>query len=146
MFINTLRPIRIAQRGDTIVEVLISVAVASLMLAGAYAITNHNVITQQDTQEHNQAQQLVQSQIELLHSDKGSSVVPTPTPTCYKPTGVPATLATDCKVNASDVPSTVEPVYTLSISVPPMSSVYTISATWKSLQGGTASVIMEYAL
>ena len=57
-----------SQRGDTIVEVLISVAIASMMLASAYAITSRNMRTTRDTQEHSQALQIAQQQVERLRA------------------------------------------------------------------------------
>lgn len=57
-----------SERGDTIVEVLIAIAVASLILVTAYVATRHSLTSIQDTQEHSEALQLAQSQIELLRS------------------------------------------------------------------------------
>lgn len=54
------------QRGDTIVEVLIALAVISSVLAGAFFVTNHSAQNVQDTEEHARATQLLQGQIEQL--------------------------------------------------------------------------------
>ncbi|HEY4161084.1 MAG TPA: hypothetical protein VGM08_03420 [Candidatus Saccharimonadales bacterium] len=57
-----------SERGDTIVEVLIAIAVASLILVTAYVTTHHSLTTIEDTQEHSEALQLAQSQVEALRS------------------------------------------------------------------------------
>lgn len=59
------------QRGDTIVEVMIAIAIVSLVLATAYGVTNRNTIAMQASQEQEQAQHLVESQIEALRTAGG---------------------------------------------------------------------------
>ncbi len=63
-----------SQRGDTIVEVLIAIAVASLILVAAYVATRQSLTTIQDTQEHSEALQLAQSQVEALRSTQKTPV------------------------------------------------------------------------
>ena len=64
----TFCDVRANQRGDTIVEVLIAVAVITLVLAGAYKITARNTIATQDTQEHSYALKLAETQTEKLRA------------------------------------------------------------------------------
>jgi prepilin-type N-terminal cleavage/methylation domain-containing protein len=64
------------QAGDTIVEVLIAIAVVSLVLTSAYMVTNKNAQTMQAVQERTQAQKLVERQIELI---RAADSVPTTT-------------------------------------------------------------------
>ena len=57
-----------SQRGDTIVEVLISVVVIATILSGAFVValaSSHNV---QSSQEHSYALQQIQAQIEAIRS------------------------------------------------------------------------------
>lgn len=54
------------QRGDTIVEVLIAVAVVSMVVASAYAITNRNLGNTRQSYEHSEASKLAQQQLEQL--------------------------------------------------------------------------------
>lgn len=54
------------QAGDTIVEVLIAIAVVSLVLGGAYAIASRSLANSRQAQEHGEALQLANAQIELL--------------------------------------------------------------------------------
>jgi len=57
---------KLLQRGDTIIEVLIAMAVVSSVLAISYATMNRNLLTIQDSQERTQAAKLVQGQIESV--------------------------------------------------------------------------------
>lgn len=54
------------KKGDTIVEVLIALAVLSLAFAISYATANSAIINSQNTQEHTLALQYIDSQIEKL--------------------------------------------------------------------------------
>lgn len=56
------------QRGDTIVEVIIAIAVISSVLAGAFYLTNHSTRAVRDAEEHAQALQLLQGQVEQLRA------------------------------------------------------------------------------
>lgn len=53
-------------KGDTIVEVLVAIAVMSTVLAGAYAISNRNSSAIRQAQEHAEALQIAQTQVEQL--------------------------------------------------------------------------------
>lgn len=68
---------KLNQAGDTIVEVLIAIAVVSGVLGITYSIMNKNVATIQDNQERTEASKLVQGQLELLRrasEDVNSSI------------------------------------------------------------------------
>jgi Tfp pilus assembly protein PilV len=54
------------QKGDTIVEVLIAMAVAASVLALSYSTMNRNLLITQDSQERTEASKLAQGQIEAL--------------------------------------------------------------------------------
>lgn len=54
-------------RGDTIVEVLVSLAVLSLAFAISYATASHALQDSQNSQEHSQALEYLDTQIEALH-------------------------------------------------------------------------------
>ncbi len=54
--------------GDTIVEVLISIAVLSIIIVGAYVSANHSTLVLRDTKEHTDALALAQNQVESLIS------------------------------------------------------------------------------
>ncbi|HSX53221.1 MAG TPA: prepilin-type N-terminal cleavage/methylation domain-containing protein [Patescibacteria group bacterium] len=56
----------ISQTGDTIIEVLITMAILGLVLAGAYAATSHSLNTIYGAQQRIEALKLVEGQIERL--------------------------------------------------------------------------------
>ena len=66
------------QAGDTMVEVLIAIAVISSVLGSAYAITNRSVQTNQGSQERSVATKVAEAQLELLKSytQNGAGVLP----------------------------------------------------------------------
>lgn len=61
------------QAGDTIVEVLIAIAVVGSVLAIAYSIMNRNLIVMRDNQERTESVKLAQAQIESLKSIWGTA-------------------------------------------------------------------------
>lgn len=141
------RPQRRRQAGDTIVEVLIAIAIVTLVLTGAYALSNHNVRAIQDNQEHNQAIQLVQDEIELLKNKgslpAGSDCFMLVDNGSYHVGDAVNHTTGDCQVEGDGSANTgVEPLYTLQIT--DNSGTYSVQATWDNLYGSTGSVIMYY--
>ncbi|HEX7368403.1 MAG TPA: type II secretion system protein [Candidatus Saccharimonadales bacterium] len=136
------------QRGDTIVEVLVCTAIVSLVLVGSYAIANRSMNNIQDTQEHTQALQLVQSQIEQLRSDANAQNLSDFTSAgCYDATGTPQTdTASHCYFNADGTADSngAEPDFHVVISPGATSGIYKVSASWDSLLGGQANVSLFY--
>jgi len=128
------------QRGDTIIEVLIAMAIASLVLIGAYASTNHNVRGIQDTQEHSQALQLVQTQVEYLGSHKSITGGH-----CFDTDGT-ATNTCNFKADGTTDSSHTQPEYNLSIvnNTPLCVNSYQVSADWTSVTGLAANVTVCY--
>lgn len=63
-FIKRLRNVR--QAGDTIVEVLICMAIVSAGLSAAYAISRNSLSRVREAQEHGEALKLAEQQIERL--------------------------------------------------------------------------------
>jgi len=125
--------------GDTIVEVLIAIAVASMALVAAYASTAHNNQSIEDTQERSQALQLVQSQIEFLRNNGAA-----PVGTCFMANGSSGSGA-NCIVDAAGVPSAAVNAYKITISPPDASRTYTISAVYANAFGnGNSSVSLVY--
>lgn len=57
---------RINNTGDTIVEVLIAIAIVSLVLGGAYVSTNRSFQTTRTAQERGEALKLAESQVEAI--------------------------------------------------------------------------------
>lgn len=138
--------------GDTIVEVLIAIAVISVVLVGAYATTNHSLRSTEDAQERSNATSLVESQLELLktasstdpyaiwnrgaalktfcltepdsHGSFGASIYPSSN--------------SNCNVNTTGTPTTVQPDFNLSITNPITGSnpqdTFIVEAQWPSVE------------
>ena len=138
---------RRVQAGDTIVEVLIAIAIITLVLTTAYATTNKNSQTMQAVQERTQAQKLVERQIELLRAadslpsgsfcfvDDQTTATPNTDPQATDPCAFDSSVAVSS--NTSGV------LYHIAIS-PSGSNNYQVKATWDRLGGGSANVTMYY--
>lgn len=66
-----MKRLALQQRGDTIVEVLISLAVLSLVIGGAYSIANAALRNSRQAQERAEATKLAESQLEAIKSMPG---------------------------------------------------------------------------
>ena len=131
------------QRGDTIVEVLIAIVVVSMVLVAAYVTTTRNVDGMQDTQEHNEALQLAQAQLEYLHN---AATQPTDHH-CFRQSDGSIQSGSDCVVDAGGCPigtcspTGTQPQFTLDISqtaasIPAVQPTFEIAVTWSALQQG----------
>ena len=129
------------QRGDTIIEVLIAIVVVSMVLVAAYDTTMRNVNGIQDTQEHSEALQLAQAQLEALHN---ASTQP-PNNDCFPNNGGAPVSGNSCLVDASGNPTTGEPQFKLDITqVSP--GTFSAAVTWDSIAqpGQTDNVTLFY--
>lgn len=145
-----LKRLKRDQRGDTIVEVLISIAVISLILGGAYITTNNSLRAERSSQEHTDAVKLVESQIEAMKNlaDTGNTALFTSSGFCI--TGgstISTSVSTNniCKFNATGSNNnTVEPAYYISITR--NANTFTVKNSWNSIQtsGGKENVQMVY--
>ncbi len=130
------------QAGDTLVEVLIAIAIISLTLAGAYASANLSASDLQDVQEHTEALKLVQSQVEFLRASGGITGG-----TCFASDGTPTT---NCTLNSDGTRNTSGngPGFVLSVGTagPCTAGIYTVAATWPSVHRVTDNVTVCYAL
>ena len=132
------------QRGDTIVEVLIAAAIVSLVLVGAYVVTNRNRIAMQDTQEHSIALKLVEGQTELL---RGGLATPA-NGECFGTDGSVNTGG-DCIVTAEGVTAPANyggAAYKIAITSTGVGPAQTfeVTATWDNLTKGTSTVSSYY--
>lgn len=72
----------INQRGDTIVEVLISMLIVSVVLGGAYASSNRSLQTTQSSKERDSALRVAEAQLERLREADLASVPIAPNSFC----------------------------------------------------------------
>jgi prepilin-type N-terminal cleavage/methylation domain-containing protein len=127
------------QRGDTLVEVLIAIMVVSAVLVAGYTTTTHSINTMQDTQEHSEALQLAQTQLEYLHN---ASKTGRPNGGCFDNAGAPAS-GNSCLVDSSDNPTSSQPQFKVVISTPDAVS-YSVDVTWSSIQAGQTNEVKLY--
>lgn len=66
---------KLTNRGDTIIEVMISLTVLSLVLGASYASVNNSLKIGRDAEERSQATKLAASQVELIKFRLSSSLV-----------------------------------------------------------------------
>lgn len=141
------------QAGETIVEVLISILVISVALAGAFAISNRSQKTVQANQERYQAQILANSQADLLKvyltNDGSRSAINNLKPTfCMNGIRVATDFDAECKGQGS------ESLYNIAIqcqtgcSGADSYSTYKIKVFWDSLinNGGQDNVELWYGV
>jgi prepilin-type N-terminal cleavage/methylation domain-containing protein len=147
---------RLGQRGDTIVEVLVCIAIVSLILTGAYVTTQRSSVGVRNSQEHAEALKLVEAQLERVRADAAGGagkVFSATTPFCMIDAG-PVTALTGpdagkCVQDSSGSPTTGQPAYSLAItrSASIGGSLFSIEATWDSVTGhGKAKESMVYRL
>lgn len=121
-------------KGETIVEVLISLALIGVTITAAYVsvvTTFHNI---QYSQQKQDAVSLAKSQIEQIAASSTKSTVPITVPTnCYAMDSY-----TDCTYDYA-------PYFVIAITKP-SSSVpdYKITVTWKTPSNSNAAVTMYY--
>lgn len=127
------------QTGDTIVEVLIAIAVASAVLGSAYAIVNRTVRSQQQTSEHTNALKIAESQLELLRNHNGT----VSSSFCFNPT-YQSTDDPSCNTVTAGI--TYDPTITKNETTvgSQITTTYTVNVSWPSLGGGTDKVDLVY--
>ena len=140
---------RLSEHGDTIVEVLISIAVLSLILGGAFVTMNNNLQSTRDAQERGNALKLVESQIEQIKNLAASDpdalfAASVPSSFCISSAGaVVASTNAACAVDAAGTANTVEPVFHLVVTR--SGNTFTVRDTWAKLGEFTQNnVEMKY--
>jgi prepilin-type N-terminal cleavage/methylation domain-containing protein len=158
---------RLNQAGDTIIEVMVVLAVLGLAIGISYATANRSLLAARGAQENSEATQLVQSQVEYLRayaridpSDTSHYIFTPNRVFCFDPNGnIDATFTG----TAVDNPPANYPTsgaclqgtrYYLSISYDDGSSspggakdTFTVKAYWEDVQGqGNDSVTLVYRI
>ena len=147
-----LRKLSLNQRGDTIVEVLISLAVVSLILGGAFVTTNKSLQGTRAAQERSDALKLVEGQIEALKAfagtDNGDALFANglAQPFCLYNQVLTSSTSGNCKVDAKGSPTSNEPAYTIKITRT-NTNTFTVLAQWNAIeQAGTDQLQMTYRI
>ncbi len=138
MFIKRFFPTKGRQRGDTIVEVLISITVVGMVLGGAYVTANKSLIATRSSQERSNALKLAEAQVEQikgLSNTNPNALFTAASPFCiYNQTTVLPTSDGRCTQNTTGATATSEPKFHLSISR--SGNDFTIRNSWYNA-GGT---------
>lgn len=124
------------QRGDTIVEVLIAIAVISLVLGGAYVTTNRSLRATRSAQERGNALKLVESQLEQLKgliATDGTAVYAATSPFCIYNNAIAYAASGNCTVNTSGAPTTAEPKFQIAINR--TGNTFVVKNTWVDVGG-----------
>jgi prepilin-type N-terminal cleavage/methylation domain-containing protein len=132
------------QAGDTIIEVLICIAVVGLALAGGYALSSHSLQTGLDSSQRNAALLAADGQVEFLknaqaNSSNGdtsllSSYVNAPDNFCIDNTNGQVRTDTSCLATG----------ITMSIIYDDCTGVFTVRPQWASFRGNSLSQTTIY--
>jgi prepilin-type N-terminal cleavage/methylation domain-containing protein len=139
------------ERGDTIVEVLIVIAVVSLILGGAYVTTNRSLQATRSAQERSIALKLAETQLERLKGLVETS--PTlifgataPTTFCISNTSAvinAATTPASCAFDSAGAVAATEPRF--NIAIERVGNQFNLTETWFSVNGRTTDKLqMKY--
>lgn len=130
------------QRGDTLVEVLVAIAVVTLVLSGAYVVTNRSVQETRSAQERGNALKNAESQLEQLKGLIATSPdavfgVGAPSPFCVytasQTVAIVAATNANCTVGTNGAATTTEPKFTLSMTR--SGQTFTLVETWTDVSG-----------
>jgi Tfp pilus assembly protein PilV len=138
--------------GDTIVEVLIAVAVVSLVLGAAFAVVNRTLHNAQQAREHTEALNLLQGQLErvkALSKIPGNTVFTGSAVFCVSSTDVFTPIA-GAVLPAASYPAActsnaVNGGYNLGV-IRGANNTFTAKANWTGPTGGAEEVSLIYRI
>lgn len=141
-----IRSLRASERGDTIVEVLISIAVISMVLGGAFVTSNKSLQNTRDAGERSNALKLAESQVEqikYLSANQPDVLFGTSVPASYCLVSNVAYSSSNavCKVNSGGSPTTVEPAYSLTVTR--AGNTFTVRTSWQGTSGNISANVAE---
>lgn len=160
-----------SSRGDTIVEVLIAIAIVSTVLAGAFTVTQKSTQAVRDSQERSEVLQLLQGQVEMVRDmalkatstdDPPFAIAGSPTSKYFcidnDPTSatvnqpVPFTQ-TDISANnyQADYPNACRglgsgKLYNIAVSYDDTTNVFSFEAHWDGVTGSTDNERLAYRI
>jgi prepilin-type N-terminal cleavage/methylation domain-containing protein len=134
------------QAGDTIIEVIIAIAVISTILSGAFLVTTHSTRAVRDSEEHAEALQYLQGQVELLRaaaSHTGGLPSTINVPFCLSSGQYyqPAANSAQCTIGSFYSVSIVSPSSSPAVNA---TTTFKLTASWAALSGGTDTVYLAY--
>ena len=114
---------RFSQRGDTLVEVLLALAIIGLILGVTYGTASRSVRTGRFAQEQTEALKIAESQLELVKLIAGSSQSATvfaDPDNSFCITGTPPAATNPCTTG----------LYTTNVSYDDTTSTFTVRVSW----------------
>lgn len=126
---------KLGQKGDTIVEVLICLAIVGVLISTAYLIANRSQIGIRSSQERAEATKLAEMQVERIRH--GSSMGRT-----YSGSDFCINIALNSVGDNNAVCS--DGLYKMSVDYDVTDEVFTVAVTWDTLGGGQSTVNMYY--
>ncbi|MBW3569137.1 hypothetical protein KY385_03360 [Candidatus Parcubacteria bacterium] len=140
-----MKKIRLNSRGDTIIEVLLSIAALSFVLSISYGLANTSAKTNIAARERSEAQKLSERQLELLRGyvDPEQGQEWEDTDRCFKELdGTVTKVAAECEFGP-------QARYIMEIDVSGNATegyVYTVFTNWDNVKGGTDQLKLSYKL
>ena len=132
--------LKLKQRGDTIVEVLIATAVVSLVLTGAMAASNNSLKQIRAAQERSEAQAYAQSTVELLDGYTGQQQPLQQTPFCLN---IISGAITKSPENDPDY-CILSERYKQLVTYDQAKKSYTVTITWDGITGNQETLTLAY--
>jgi prepilin-type N-terminal cleavage/methylation domain-containing protein len=131
--------LRLSQRGDTLVEVLLAITIVSMVLGGAFALTRQSATTTQRAQERSEAINLAQQQTELLKAGlaAGQNYSAAGSNFCVQSNLDAYPSSFNCRFGISDGTQRRYEVRIHNLG----SDLYEVKATWDRLGGGEQEVV-----
>ena len=142
-----------SQRGDTIAEVLICIAVLSFILSISYGLANRSSLAVRQSQERSEAQKISEAQIESLkaylsdpnHTVPATSADGTSNAFCLKNGAIVSVpdvnnLPADCSAGTQDTPG----VGRYKTYIVLYNGSYTSKTSWPKVTGGSDQVTFAY--
>lgn len=131
------------QKGDTIVEVLIVLAVLGLAIGISYATANRSLINARQAQESVKATTILQSQLENVRVLAASGDSAPPAQNVFTTTQPFCIIANTVRVATSTECSSIDTIYKIAITED--DNKFTLVATWDDVTGqGTDRATLIY--
>jgi len=136
-----------SQRGDTLVEVLASIAVIGVALAGGYALASHALRTGIDATQRSTALSLAQGQIEFLKNANINKTTDPATIASYTPTDGQSFCINDTTAAKTSGVGCDFGQYTIAITYNDATKIFTIEPSWdRSSSIGRDEMTLYYKL
>ena len=144
---------KLNQVGDTIVEVMLSLAVLGMIIGTAFAIANRSLNRAQQSQERTQALKLAEGQVDSVKylSESSNEADKITFESLQSATTNPRCLSSftdDGKVSIKDYPADdancQDGIFSYSMLYDQSKHIFNVRVVWDSLSGGQENVTIQY--